>query len=86
MAEKKWSKGVDIKEGALTALGWPNVGAVAAKIRSGAVEYKTVISRLNYAANLTKDAPTKTKMRAAIVRLQREFGKEKKGEKKGAKK
>jgi hypothetical protein len=74
---KKWSKGIELKEGSLTKLGWPNVGAIEGKIASGSVAYKTVISKLNYLANITKDEPTRKKARAAIVRLQRRFKKDK---------
>lgn len=78
MADKKWSKDVDLKEGALTKQGWPNIGAVIANVKAGTTPYATTIQRLSYLANITKDPATKTKARAAIVRMRREFGKDKK--------
>lgn len=75
MAQKKWSKGVDVKEGALTDIGWPSAAKISAAISSGRVSYKTAINRLVYLANITKDASTKKKARAIIVRLQKSHGK-----------
>lgn len=74
MAEK-WSKKVDVKEGALTDIGWPSASKISAAISSGRVSYKTAISRLNYLANITKDAATKRRARSIIVTLQRKHGK-----------
>lgn len=77
MAEKKWSKDVDIKEGALEKIGWPSASAIANAVASGKVDYKTAISRLNYLANITKDEATKRKARSIIISLQKRFKKEK---------
>ena len=72
---RKWSKKVNIKEGALGALGWPDGGAIAAKIRSGSVPYATAIRRLGFIANVSggKNAKTAMKARAIMARLKREF-------------
>jgi len=72
MAKKqKWSKGIDIKEGALTKMGWPNSSKLVEAARGNR---KLVVSRLNYLANITKDASTKSKARGIIKRIQRELG------------
>lgn len=72
MAKKQLSD-VKVKEGALKKLGWPSFGPIAAKVENGSVEYKTVISRLNYLANITDDKATERKARAFIKRLQDRF-------------
>lgn len=52
MAKKKWAGGVKLKEGALKALGYPDVGKLKAAVTSGKVSYATLMSRLNFIANM----------------------------------
>lgn len=79
--EKKWAQKVDIKEGALSDIGWPSASAIISAVRSGKVTRATATSRLNYLANVTKDEATKKKARAILVRMKRELGEKKKTKK-----
>lgn len=81
MAEEKFSKDVDLKEGALTAMGWPDAGKVVANVKAGKTPYKTAIQRLQYLVNI--NSPAKTKAQALIVRLQKEVGSKDEGKKTG---
>lgn len=73
---KKWAQKVDLKEGALGAMGWPDAGKVAAAVRSGRVPYATAIRRLQYLVNVKSPAAAKAK--AIIARLQKAHKPEKK--------
>lgn len=77
---KKWAQKVDLEEGSLTALGWPDGGKVVAAVRAGRVPYAKAIRKLVYLANVNKSSnpSTASKARAIIVRLQREFRSKKK--------
>ena len=68
---KKWAQKVDLKQGALKAIGWPSGAAIQAAISSGRVSYATAIRRLVYLANVNKTSATGKKARAIIVRLQK---------------
>lgn len=68
---KKWAQKVDLKEGSLKALGWPSGSAIQSAVSSGRVSYATAIRKLGFLANASKDAATKRKAKAIIVRLQR---------------
>jgi hypothetical protein len=78
MATKKLSQ-VEVKEGALTKLGWPSATTIVGKVRGGSVPYATAVQRLNYLANITADQKTKMRAKAIMVRLKDEFGKDKGG-------
>ena len=69
----KWAQKVDLKEGELTKIGWPNPGSIVLAVKNGKVPYATAVQRLNYLANVSKDKATVTKAKAIIVRLQKEF-------------
>ena len=72
--EKKWAQKVDIKEGALKAMGWPDGSKIAAAVSSGKVPYATAIRRLQYLVNI--NSPEAAKAKGIIVVLQRKFRKE----------
>jgi hypothetical protein len=76
--KKKWAQDVDLKEGALSKIGWPSAQAIVGSISSGKVDYPTAQRRLSFLANVTKDPSTKRKAQAIIVRVRNQFGKEKK--------
>lgn len=71
MAKEKWSAGIDVREGSLKKLGWPDAGKLVAAARS---DRKLVVGKLNYLANITKDPATKAKAHAIIERIKRELG------------
>lgn len=74
MAKKKnfASKAFDkAKEGSLTALGWPNAGALVAAARK---DRKKVVGKLLLLANGSADPATKAKAKAIIERIKRELG------------
>jgi len=72
-AKKKWSQDVEVDEGSLKELGWPSYEKLADAIRSGKVSYATVIRKLVYLANVTKDKDTKDKAIDIARRLKQEF-------------
>ena len=69
--KKKWSKDVDLKEGSLESLGWDSYEELARSLKEGRVSYKTLISKLVYLQNITKDSATKSKAASIISRLQK---------------
>ena len=75
--KKKWSKDVDLKEGSLSALGWPNYNKLAQAVRSGKVSYATLIRKLAFLRNVTKDSATKSKAASFMERLKNTFRKNK---------
>lgn len=78
MASKKKPIGkVDIKEGALKAIGWPSAQAIINNIKNGKVDRKTAVARLNYIAVMSKNKSPETskKARAIIARIQMALGK-----------
>lgn len=79
--KKKWSKDVDLKEGSLTNLGWPNYNKLAQAVRSGKVSYATLVRKLAFLRNVTKDSATKSKAASFMERLKNTF--RKKNETKG---
>lgn len=74
--KEKWSKDVDLKEGSLEALGWPDYSKLAQAVRSGKVSYSTLIKKLGYLRNITKDSGTKSKAANFMERLKNTFRKE----------
>ena len=74
--KEKWSKDVDLKEGSLGALGWPDYNKLAQAVRSGKVSYSTLIKKLGYLRNITKDSATKSKAASFMERLKNTFRKE----------
>jgi len=74
--KEKWSKDIDVKEGSLTALGWPNFNKLASAVRTGKVTYKKLIGKLGFLRNITKDAATKQKAANFMERLRKMFRKE----------
>jgi hypothetical protein len=76
-AKKKWSKGIDVKEGALQ--GWQKTQPQKKRlqilhrvIRDDG--YATTIRRLNYLRNISNDPGTDRAAKADMVALQSEFG------------
>jgi|GEM_PF-6270974 len=52
MAKRKWSKGIQLKKGSLSALGYPSLAKLKKAVLSGRVPYKTLMSKLNFIANM----------------------------------
>jgi len=69
--KKKWSKDVELKEGSLEKLGWPSCDKLVRALNDGKVAYKTLIQKLVYLQNITKDKATKSKAASCISRLQK---------------
>lgn len=75
--KRKWSKGIDIKEGALQ--GWQKtlpqkrrLQILRRVIRDDG--YATTIRRLNFLRNISRDPGTDRAAKADMLALQREFG------------
>lgn len=64
---KKWAQKVNLKENALTKNGWPDAGKVVAAAKGG--NLKTVVSRVVFLMNVTKDAATKAKCKSILARI-----------------
>lgn len=71
--KKKWAADVEIREGALRRLGWPDISKVVAA--TNADNRRTIVSRLNYLANVSTDKATVAKAKTAIRRIQKKLGK-----------
>jgi len=73
MAKKKWSSGAfeKAKEGSLSALGWPNAGALVAAARK---DRGKVVRKLLLLANGSGDPATRAKAKAIIARIKSELG------------
>jgi len=74
--KKKWSKGIDVEEGALQ--GWQKTQPQKKRLRilRGVVRedgYATTIRRLNYLRNISDDPGTDRAAKADMVALQSEY-------------
>ena len=67
----KWAQKVDIKEGALKAIGGLDADKIWASIKAGKVDYATAIRRVLYLANLGN-----IKAKRVLAELQRRRKKE----------
>lgn len=73
--KKKWASKAweGVKEGSLSKLGWPDRGRLLAAARR---DRKSVMSKLNFLANATKDPATKAKARAIANYIKNTLDKE----------
>ena len=74
--KKKWASGVKTKPNALKRLGYPSLAKLKQAITSGRVPYKTVMSRLNFIANMgnTTAKRLRTALKAWHVRKGKDGG------------